>query len=215
MKITIESMKKEYDAGVSRHEERAKKIAKLENDIAEFQEKAKACALEDDLTGFKQIKQEIEYLEYQLEALKVKQKNEKTIILPFEKVQAAWQDYETHRAKTVCRLENELEAVRKKLFDTMAEIVDIQNEGLNTRNDCAKMIGMQLPSSPQDNSTINLISVKFPMRYFDLGYLDKGMYRIYDFEYLENLKLLNQDINQRMHRYNLFKAHYPGQVIMK
>lgn len=215
MKATLESIKKEYESAIADYEERAKRITKLQQNIAELQGKAKACAVEDDLTGFKQIKQEIEYQEYQLEALMMKQESEKDITLSLEKVQAAWKDYETHRGKIVSKLEDELKATRQKMLDIMKEMSDLQNEGLKTQNSCAKYVGMKTPSGPNDNVTKQEICSKFPMNYFDLGYLGNGIFRLYEFEYLEELGLIIKDTNQRMHRYNLFNNHYPAQVIVK
>ena len=215
MKVTVESIKKEYESAVANYKERAERITKLENDIAELQGKAKACAVEEDLTGFKQIKQEIEYQEYQLEALKMKQESEKEIKFPLEKVQAAWQDYETRRARTVSKLEEDLVATRQKLLNIMKEMSDTQNDGLKTRNTLAKYVGMKTPSNFADSETVQTLSITFPMKYFNLGYLDKGGNRIYEFDYLEDLKLIRIDLNQRMHRVTLFKQHIPAPVIVE
>ena len=215
MKATLESIKKEYESAIADYEERAKRITKLQQNIAELQGKAKACAVEDDLTGFKQIKQEIEYQEYQLEALMMKQESEKDLTLPLDKVQAAWKDYETNRAKNVSKLEDELKATRQKLLNVMKEMSDLQNEGLKARNTLAKYVGMKTPSDFTDQETVRKLSITFPMKYFELGYLDKGVGRIYEFDYLENLDLIKIDANQRMHRATLFKQHIPAPVIVK
>lgn len=212
MKIKIEDLKKEYNAKIKGKKERAEKIASVERHISELNEEAKAYAIRDDLDSFRKIKQEVEFQNYQLEALKTKQENEAVITIDPDKVYHAWVEYEKERAKTVKRLEEDLAFIKQKLFDVLKEATDIQTEGLNIRNECAKYMGLK-PALNGDEKALKEISDMLPMDYFDFGYNTGGYPRFYEFEYLEDIGKLPSDVNQRMHRTTLFKGHFPAPVI--
>lgn len=212
MNIKIAELEKEYNAKIKGKKERAEKIASVERHISELNEEAKASAIRDDLDSFRKIKQEVEFQNYQLEALKTKQESENTVALDLNKVQGAWRDYEKSRAKRVDELQRELNKIRGKLFALMKEITECQSEGIETRNKCAEYIGLK-PALKDDKKALEEISDAFPMKYFDFGYDTGGYPRFYEFEYLEDIGKLTSDVNQRMHRTTLFKGHFPAPVI--
>lgn len=204
MKTTMNDLARDYNKLIEAQNIRSEKIAKLEKSIADLEEKAKKFAIEENLKQFQSVKNEMEYLNYQLEALKTKQENEKECLLPVEKVKEAWKDYESQRAKNVTKLKEELEATKIKLKELMSEMVKYESEGISTRNKCGEYIGLKPARNIYDHERLAALASKFPMKYNELPN--------YEFRYLEDSGVIKRDANQMYYRSLLFVQHFPAPV---
>lgn len=179
MKSKIDEVRKAYRDKQKAHAERSKKIAELEERKATLDNAARNEAINDNLESFKTIKQEAEYVGYQLEALKAKQKSEEKITLPIDELKAAWKATEEARAKETARLEADINKATEALYKAFKELTESQNNALMMRNECAEMAGLDpAKSSFSDLDKVRKLNSVFPIKLYEAKTVEKARGRV-------------------------------------
>lgn len=168
MKSKIDEVRKAYRDKQKAHAERSKRIAELEERKATLDAAARNEAINDNLESFKTIKQDAEYIGYQLEALKAKQKSEEIITLPIDEIKNAWEATEEARAKEAARLEADINKATEALYKAFKELTESQNNALMLRNECAEMAGLETAkSSVTDMAKVKKLNSVFPIKLYE------------------------------------------------
>ena len=161
----INMLIEEANKGKEINTKRLARIDELKREIEELKEQSGMATANGNLDAFKDLIHTIQDREIEIEFLTKQLEIKENILLEQGRVRNAWEDYESKRRKLLEKAKDKRASAIDLLYEAMKEIMELQNEGIKTRNTCARLIG--IPTYNGELNTDNRIKLEslFEMEY--------------------------------------------------
>lgn len=144
---------------------RRARIDELKKEIDTLKEQSGIATANGNLDAFKDLIHNIQDKEIEIEFLTKQLEIEKNTFVEVARVRGAWEDYESKRRVLLKKANDKRASAINSLYEAMKEIMELQNEGLDTRNKCAKLIGMPTYNGELNRDNLIKLESLFEMEY--------------------------------------------------
>ena len=144
---------------------RIARIGELNKDINKLKDQSGIATANGNLEAFKELVHQIQDKEIEIDFLNKQLEIEKNTILEQGRVKNAWEDYESKRSAILKKAKDKRASAVELLYEAMKEIMELQNEGIKTRNICADLVGIPPYKGELNQDNFAKLDELFKMEY--------------------------------------------------
>lgn len=167
--IKINQVKGAFEKARKEKEERNTRINILENKKANLEESLIIAGVNENFAEYEKLLGEIKDVDIKIQVLNVANEKKGDVFIDVATVKNAWADYEAYRSRELERAIDQMEKITKELYIAFKRVVELQNEGINTRNECAVISGLKpWVEYKLDHTDLSKLEKLFPMKYAEV-----------------------------------------------
>ena len=165
----INQVKGAFDKARKEKEDRTARINILQKKKSNLEESLIIAGVNENFTEYEKLLEDIKDVDIKIQVLNVANEKKGDVFIDVATVKTAWADYEAYRSRELEKAIDQMEKTTKELYIAFKRVVELQNEGINTRNDCAVISGLKpWIENKLDRSDLSKLEKLFPMKYAEV-----------------------------------------------
>ena len=139
----INQVKGAFEKARKEKEDRTARINILQKKKSNLEESLIIAGVNENFTEYEKLLEDIKDVDIKIQVLNVANEKKGDVFIDVATVKTAWADYEAYRSRELEKAIDQMEKTTKELYIAFKRVVELQNEGINTRNDCAVISGLK------------------------------------------------------------------------